>query len=98
MTHKPAARDDVPVYLTPERLAICDLAREFTAVDAVKHLLGAMQPATSEQTLVTEAERRLAEIFSAPITIHLDAAAPPDGRVAEVEASTPSGGRVTLDQ
>lgn len=68
--------------------------REFTAVDAVKHLLGAMQPATSESTLVTEAERRLAEIFTAPITIHLDEATAPDGPVAEVEASTPSGGRV----
>lgn len=68
--------------------------REFTAVDAVKHLLGAMQPATSEATLVTEAERRLAEIFTAPITIHLDAATAPDGPAAEVEASTPSGGRV----
>ncbi|WP_314034511.1 acyl-CoA dehydrogenase family protein [Dietzia sp. CH92] len=31
MTHKPTARDDVPVHLTPERLAIRDLAREFTA-------------------------------------------------------------------
>jgi len=70
--------------------------REFTAVDAVKHLLGAMQPATSEETLLAEAERRLAEIFSAPITIHLDEAAPPDGKAAEVEASTPSGGRVRL--
>jgi signal transduction histidine kinase len=68
--------------------------REFTAVDAVKHLLGAMQPATSEQMLVTEAERRLAEIFSAPIAIHLDEAPVPDGPAGEVEASTPSGGRV----
>ncbi|MBB1049790.1 acyl-CoA dehydrogenase [Dietzia sp. CW19] len=31
MTHKPAARDGVPVYLTEERLAIRDLARDFTA-------------------------------------------------------------------
>lgn len=35
MTHKPAARDDVPVYLTPERLAIRDLAREFTAKEVL---------------------------------------------------------------
>ncbi|MBB1029626.1 acyl-CoA dehydrogenase [Dietzia sp. SLG310A2-38A2] len=31
MTHKPAARDGVPEYLTEERLAIRDLARDFTA-------------------------------------------------------------------
>lgn len=31
MTHKPAARDGVPVYLTEERLTIRDLARDFTA-------------------------------------------------------------------
>ncbi|MCT1514334.1 acyl-CoA dehydrogenase family protein [Dietzia cercidiphylli] len=31
MTHKPAARDGVPVYLTEERLVIRDLARDFTA-------------------------------------------------------------------
>lgn len=31
MTHKPTARPDTPVYLTEERLAIRDLAREFTA-------------------------------------------------------------------
>lgn len=35
MTHKPAARDDVPVHLTPERLAIRDLAREFTAKEVL---------------------------------------------------------------
>ena len=32
--------------------------REFTPVEAVKHLLGAMQPATGEETLIVEAERR----------------------------------------
>lgn len=31
MTHKPAARDGVPEYLTDERVAIRDLARDFTA-------------------------------------------------------------------
>lgn len=31
MTHKPTARPDTPVYLTEERLAFRDLAREFTA-------------------------------------------------------------------
>jgi len=67
--------------------------REFTAVDAVKHLLGAMQPATSEETLVIEAERRLAEIFSTAITIHLDDGAPPAGAIS-ADAATPSGAHV----
>ncbi|UVE95872.1 acyl-CoA dehydrogenase family protein [Dietzia sp. B32] len=31
MTHEPTAREDVPVYLTEDRLAIRDLARDFTA-------------------------------------------------------------------
>ncbi|MFN3340156.1 MAG: acyl-CoA dehydrogenase family protein [Dietzia sp.] len=35
MTHKPAARAGVPVYLTEERLAIRDLAREFTAKEVL---------------------------------------------------------------
>lgn len=35
MTHKPAVRADVPVYLTSERLAIRDLAREFTAKEVL---------------------------------------------------------------
>jgi signal transduction histidine kinase len=67
--------------------------REFTAVDAVKHLLGAMQPATSEETLIVEAERRLAEIFSTAITIALDDGAAPS-EATSAEAATPSGARV----
>lgn len=68
--------------------------REFTAVEAVKHLLAAMQPATSEQTLMDEAERRLIDIFNAPISVRVDdQPAPPDASV-EVEAAMPSGGRV----
>lgn len=35
MTHEPAARAGVPVYLTEERLAIRDLAREFTAKEVL---------------------------------------------------------------
>ncbi|WP_216693094.1 acyl-CoA dehydrogenase family protein [Dietzia psychralcaliphila] len=35
MTHKPTARAGVPVYLTDERLAIRDLAREFTAKEVL---------------------------------------------------------------
>jgi two-component system LytT family sensor kinase len=67
--------------------------RQFSAVDAVKHLLGAMQPATDEGSLVTEAERRLGDVFGTPITVAVDEAAA-DGPGVEVEASTPSGARV----
>jgi hypothetical protein len=45
------------------------LGREFTAVEAVKHVLAAMQPATDEPTLVAAAETRLAEIFKARIVV-----------------------------
>ncbi len=67
--------------------------REFTPVEAVKHLLGAMQPATSEETLIVEAERRLAEIFSTVISIRLDDGPLASG-VISADASTPSGAHV----
>jgi len=68
--------------------------RQFTAVEAVKHLLGAMQPATNEATLVAEAERRLADIFDAPIAVSLDHRPSAAEASVEVEGATPSGGRV----
>jgi two-component system LytT family sensor kinase len=68
--------------------------REFSAVDAVKHLLGAMQPATSEPMLVEEAERRLEAIFNTPIAVVVDDGPAPDDTAVEVQATTPSGGRV----
>ena len=39
------------------------LGREFTPVEAVKHVLAAMQPATDEAQLIAAAEARLSEIF-----------------------------------
>ena len=45
------------------------LGREFTPVDAVKHVLAAMQPATDEATLIEAAEKRLSEIFSTKIVV-----------------------------
>jgi signal transduction histidine kinase len=70
--------------------------RQFSPVDAVKHLLGAMQPATDEATLVREAGRRLEEIFNTRIDVSVgsDDAAGADRSAVEVQASTPSGGRV----
>ena len=45
------------------------LGREFTPVEAVKHVLAAMQPATDEATLIEAAEARLSEIFGAKMAV-----------------------------
>ena len=45
------------------------LGREFTPVEAVKHVLAAMQPATDEQSLIDAAEARLSEIMGAKIRV-----------------------------
>ena len=45
------------------------LGREFTPVEAIKHVIAAMQPATDEQTLIAAAEARLGEIFGAKIVV-----------------------------
>jgi two-component system LytT family sensor kinase len=45
------------------------LGREFTPVEAVKHVLAAMQPATDEQSLIEAAEARLTEIMGARIRL-----------------------------
>ena len=45
------------------------LGREFTPVEAIKHIIAAMQPATDEQTLIAAAEARLSEIFGAKIVV-----------------------------
>jgi sensor histidine kinase YesM len=45
------------------------LGREFTPVEAVKHVLAAMQPATDEKTLIEAAEARLGEIFGTKIVV-----------------------------
>jgi hypothetical protein len=43
--------------------------REFTPVEAVTHVLAAMQPATDAVTLIEAAESRLTAIFGAPIRV-----------------------------
>jgi signal transduction histidine kinase len=70
--------------------------RKFTAVDAVKHLLGAMQSATSEAALVREAERRIADVVNAPVEVRLDGQLAAGAPGIEVEASTPSSGRIRV--
>ena len=66
------------------------LGREFTPVDAVKHVLAAMQPATDEQMLLTTAESKLSEIFGARIAVLIGTQPPPAGLTIESEVAMPS--------
>ncbi len=66
------------------------LGREFTPVEAVKHVLAAMQPATDEQMLLGTAEAKLSEIFGARIAVLIGAQAPPPGLAIESEVAMPS--------
>jgi len=68
------------------------LGREFTPVEAVKHVLAAMQPATDEQMLLSTAEAKLSEIFGARIAVLIGAQAPPPGLAIESEVAMPSPG------
>ena len=45
------------------------LGREFTPVEAVKHVLAAMQPATDESSLVAATEARLGDIFGTTVNV-----------------------------
>ncbi len=47
------------------------LGREFIPVEAVKHVLAAMQPAIDEASLVAATESRLSEIFGARIVVRV---------------------------
>ena len=64
------------------------LGREFTTVEAVKQVLAAMQSAIDEVTLVKSTEKRLSDIFGAPIAILLGHE-PVGNSIAEVDAVTP---------
>ena len=66
------------------------LGREFTPVDAVMHVLAAMQPATDEQMLLSTAETKLSEIFGARIAVLIGAEQPPPGLLIESEVAMPS--------
>jgi signal transduction histidine kinase len=71
------------------------LGREFTPVDAVKHVLAAMQPATDEQTLIEAAEARLSEIFGAKIVILVGSRAIFEPAIeTEVKLTSPVSGAV----
>ena len=63
--------------------------RDFTPVEAVKHVLSAMQPATTERALVEATEARLSEMFRTPVRIVLEGETLPENTGVElVIAST----------
>jgi signal transduction histidine kinase len=64
--------------------------REFTPVEAVKHVLSAMQPATDERALVEVTEARLSDMFHTDVHILLDNALAPAGAVVETIDTGPS--------
>ncbi|HUQ86630.1 MAG TPA: histidine kinase [Vicinamibacterales bacterium] len=69
------------------------LGREFTPVDAVKHVLAAMQPATDEATLIQAAEARLNEIFGAKIAVLVGSRTLDESTVeVEVKLTSPVSG------
>ncbi len=73
--------------------------REFTPVEAVKHVLSAMQPATDERALVEATETRLSEMFHTRVHILLDNAPAPPGAVVETldtGTSTPDRARLRV--
>ncbi len=65
------------------------LGREFTSIEAIKHMLAAMQPATDEASLIQVTEKRLAEIFGARIKVLLGDAQPPETAVVLQEIAMP---------
>jgi two-component system LytT family sensor kinase len=74
------------------------LGREYTPVEAVKHVLAAMQPATDERSLVAATEARLAEMFGGPAVVLVDGTALPAGSAVEGEVAlaSPSGGEIRI--
>jgi signal transduction histidine kinase len=64
--------------------------RAFTPVDAVTHVLAAMQPATDEATLIDATERQLSGIFGTPVAVLLDRDRPRGGEPIDLEVSTAS--------
>lgn len=71
------------------------LGREFTPVDAVTHVVAAMQPATDEASLVAATEARLSEIFGARITVLVGSRAVLEPATAmDIKLTSPVSGAV----
>ncbi|MGE3277696.1 MAG: sensor histidine kinase [Vicinamibacterales bacterium] len=64
--------------------------REFSPVDAVKHVLSGMQPATDEASLVAATETRLSEIFGMPVAVLVEDRQAPAGEVVDTEVMSPT--------
>ena len=62
--------------------------REFTPIEAVKHVLSAMQQAADEATLIASTEATLSEMFRRRIVIVLDGDAVPDRSGVVVDIRT----------
>jgi hypothetical protein len=71
------------------------LGREFTPVEAVKHVLAAMQPAIDEASLIAAAEARLSEIFGARIAVLVGSRAvlEPEAQM-EIKLTSPVSGAI----
>jgi signal transduction histidine kinase len=65
--------------------------REFTPVDAVKHVLGAMQQAPDEATLLAATEATLTDIFHRPVVILRDGHAGNEPAAVTVDIRTSGG-------
>src|SRR4029450_9344645 len=63
--------------------------RESPPLDAVKHVLGAMQQATDESTLVAATESTLSEMFRRRIAIRLEDQPLPEGGALFTEVRLP---------
>ena len=71
------------------------LGREFTPVEAVTHVLAAMQPATDEATLIEGVEARLADIFGTRMAVLVGSRAIFEPAVqTEVKLTSPLTGAV----
>ena len=64
--------------------------REFTQVEAVKHVLGAMQKASDESSLIAGTEATLTEMFRRRITIVRDGQALPDNAAVVIDIRSAS--------
>ncbi len=72
--------------------------REFTPVEAVKHVLAGMQPATDEPSLIQATESRLSEIFGRPAVVLVDHQERPMSETADVRitAALPMSGTASF--
>jgi signal transduction histidine kinase len=64
--------------------------REFTPVEAVKHVLSGMQPATDERMLIEATEARLTDMFDAPVQILREGDPVPSGAIVETVGASES--------